>query len=234
MPHNLVDKVRLFCLKHRLVESGNSILLAVSGGLDSVVMLDVFVKLRAVFELKLAVLHVNHSIRGGESDKDEQFVIEIAQTRGLKLYNKRVNVPACCKANKSSLEEGARELRYKVYVRVLSESGYLKVATAHTANDQAETVIDHLLRGSGIRGMRGILPKRDSYIRPMLDCRREEVESYALSHRIEYRNDASNSDLKFKRNRIRHQLIPVLMKHYNPGIVQTLNRTAGLFAEAES
>ena len=234
MIDSLVESVETYCREHQLISHDDRLVLAVSGGLDSVMLLHIFLQLQGLYSIDLAVLHVNHQIRGAAGDADEAFVAKLATKNKLPFYAKQVDVPAYRDQNKLSMEESARACRYRMFEETLAETGYDKLATAHTANDQAETVLDHLLRGSGIRGMRGILSHRDRYIRPLLNCKRDALLDCARQAGIDFRHDETNSDLSYKRNRIRHELLPALAKQYNPLIVDTLNRSAKLFSETES
>ncbi|MFQ5675846.1 MAG: tRNA lysidine(34) synthetase TilS [bacterium] len=230
----LVEKVTTFIKKKGLVGRGDKILLAVSGGLDSVAMLDIFFTIRKDFGLELAIAHIHHGIRDHEADEDYEFVKGLCDDYGLRFFGEHVNAKQYADSQKLSLEESARVLRYEVFDKLLACTGSEKVATAHTANDQAETVLDHLLRGSGVLGMRGIQARRDCYVRPLLSVTRGELESYARQKSLRYRQDRTNEDVYFRRNRIRKELIPYLMQYFNPNLVNTLNRTAEIFSESES
>ena len=152
----------------------------------------------------------------------------------MPFFSKKVDAREYAKIQKLSLEESARNLRYQFFEKILTETDYNLLATAHTADDQAETVLDRFLRGSGFLGMSGIPPKRAAYIRPLLEISRSQLEKYVEQNGLEYRVDASNQDLRFKRNRIRNELIPYLRKHFNPNIVDTINRNAQIFSENET
>lgn len=229
----LLERLAEQCHNERLVERGDKLLLAVSGGLDSVALLDLFFKLKDTFELELSVIHVHHGIRGEEADADLRFVQKLALRYGLRFYKKKVDAIKLTREQGLSLEEAARILRYQAFAGVLDETGYTKVATAHTANDQAETILDHLLRGSGHLGLSGMSRKREAYMRPLLKITREELRTYVNEHGLSYRQDSSNEDLRYKRNRIRKELIPYLEKYFNGNVIQTLNRTSEIFFENE-
>lgn len=216
-----------------MVAQDQKVVLAVSGGLDSVSMLALFFEIRGEFDLELYVLHLNHGLRGEESDGDQAFVEELAGQYQLPFFCKKVDTLTFKKKNKLSLEEAARKLRYEFFEETLSNVGADLLATAHTADDQAETVIDHFLRGSGLLGLAGMKIRRDFYIRPMLCFSRTELEEYINRKKLAFREDASNRDLNLKRNRIRHELIPYLKENFNPNIVATLNRGASIFRNTE-
>jgi len=230
----LLEKVTRFIQDNRLIVERDKILLAVSGGLDSVALLHIFSQLKSMLKLELAVAHVHHGIRGDEADEDFEFVKSLSGNIKLPFHSKKVDSKAFAKSQKYSLEESARILRYQAFEGFLTKSKYSRLATAHTANDQAETVIDHFLRGSGSLGMQGMQKTRGAYIRPLLELTREDLEQYAKENKLTFRQDSSNKDLKFRRNRIRRELIPYLKEHFNPNLVKTLNRTARIFSETES
>ncbi len=230
----LLEKVARFIQDNHLIAGHDKILLAVSGGLDSVALLDIFSRLKSELKLELAVVHVHHGIRGDEADEDLEFVKSLSKEYNLPFYKKKVAAKTFAKSKKLSLEESARILRYQAFEEFLTKSKFSKLATAHTANDQAETVMDHFLRGSGSLGMQGMQKKRGVFIRPLLELAREDLERYAEENKLTFREDSSNEDLKFRRNRIRRELIPYLEEHFNPNLIATLNRTARIFSETES
>ncbi len=231
---NLLEAFQQVLLKHELVERQDKILIAVSGGVDSAVLLDLFSHVQEKFELELQVIHINHGLRGSESDGDADFVMEFAKRYQLKCLQKRVDTRTYAISNKLSIEDSARILRYRFFDDMLRTTQFNKVATAHNADDQAETILDHLMRGSGIRGLAGIAVKRDHYIRPLLNLSRHEIEHYAAENKIKYRIDSSNWELKYKRNRIRHELIPYIKRQFNPKINQVLIRSGEIFRETEN
>ncbi len=234
MTQSIIDRLGQFIRNQKLLPADGRLLLAVSGGLDSVVLLSLFMHLRDDLGLTLGVVHVNHGIRGDEADADQLFVKKLAEHHHLPFFCTRVDAVAHSRSMKLSLEEAARNLRYDYFQAALTDSGFSCLATAHNANDQAETVLDHFLRGSGAAGLSGILSRRGPFIRPLLPFTRAELVSYASESRLEHREDASNRDLSIRRNRIRHQLIPLIQEHFNPGIMGTLNRSAAIFQQMES
>ena len=230
----LLEKVTRLIRDNQLITDRDKVLLAVSGGLDSVALLRIFSQLKGRFNLELAVVHVHHGIRGSAADEDLDFVKCLSHDFNLLFYSKKVNSKAFAKSQKLSPEESARILRYQAFEEFLQKLKFSKLATAHTASDQAETVLDHFLRGSGSLGLQGMQKKRGIYIRPLLELTREDLEQYVKENKLIFRHDSSNEDLKFRRNRIRHELIPYLKEHFNPNLVETLNRTACIFSETES
>ncbi len=230
----LAEKLLAVISREQFIREKSSCLLAVSGGLDSVVLLHLFSKLAVELKLQLGIVHVHHGIRGKEADEDLEFVRALAQKYALQFYAERVDVPAHAREKKVSLEDGARTLRYRFFEAILAKTRFDVLATAHHKNDQAETVIDHFLRGSGSAGLRGMLPKRNHFIRPLLDFTRAELHDYALSCELKFRVDSTNQDLRFRRNRIRRELLPYLQDNFNPNIIDTLFRMSVIFKETES
>ncbi len=230
----LLERFQRDVRARQLIRKKERVLLGVSGGLDSVVMLDLFVRSRAALGVELGVVHVHHGIRGPDADADAAFVRSLAHGHKVPFYLKRVDAQTLARQEKRSLEESARILRYRAFDETLAEAGFNKVATAHTANDQAETVIDHFLRGSGVAGLAGMAMQRDAYIRPLLGFTRDELEAYLSARNLRCRVDPSNLDLRFRRNRIRRELLPYLERKFNPALVTTLTRTAAIFQECEA
>lgn len=211
-----------------LLKPGDRVGVAVSGGADSVALLHALTELRTALGIIVSVLHFHHGIRGAAADADETFVAELAGRLGVKCELGRGDTPTHAKGSSQSLETAARELRYRFFESVLRSGAVDKIATAHTMDDQAETVLMRTLRGAGPRGLSGIHAERDAgrFIRPMLRVRRREVEKYLRSLRQEWREDESNLERKHFRNQVRHDLIPVLERDFNPNVVDTLARNA--------
>jgi tRNA(Ile)-lysidine synthase len=219
----------------RRLGAAGGLVVAVSGGPDSVALLRA---LRDVREIgPLTVAHLNHQLRGQESDADEVFVRALCERWSLDCRAERLDVRAAAAAEGGNLEGVARRLRYEWLARVAREAGTGWVATGHTADDQAETVLHRLLRGAGLRGLRGIAPRRElvpgvALVRPLLSATRAEVMAYLDEIGQAYRQDASNLDPAFTRNRFRHHLLPLLAAEYNPEIVAVLTRLAEQAEEA--
>jgi tRNA(Ile)-lysidine synthase len=216
---------------------------AVSGGPDSVALLRALVELRVAADGPLIVAHLNHQLRGPESDGDEAFVAALHATlvtagaTGLQLRCQQIDVAGQARAEGDNLEKVARKVRYAWLAAVAREAGVRLVATAHTANDQAETVLHRLLRGTGLKGLRGIAARRTlaggiELVRPLLTTTRAEVLAYLEEMQQAHRHDPSNFDLARTRNRIRHELLPHLAECYNPAVVEALGRLARQAAEA--
>ncbi|MBO6117150.1 MAG: tRNA lysidine(34) synthetase TilS [Bacteroidales bacterium] len=184
----------------------DKILLAVSGGIDSMVMADLFRRLNCSY----AIAHCNFHLRGKESDRDEQFVSDYAAKNNILLFKQEFDTFAYMDENKKSLEMSARDLRYDWFKKIIDEHNFTCIATAHHSDDSAETFLINLLRGTGIAGLHGILPKSGKIIRPMLFTSRRKIVHYAQKHNILYVEDSTNKDNKFTRNKIRNEIVPVL------------------------
>lgn len=227
---DLLTQFKKIINEHQLIQKNDKILIAVSGGVDSVVLLDLLYRVRDEYYLILKIVHLNHCIRGKEADRDQKFVQQLARQYHLPISVKKVDVPKYVKNQKCSLEEGARILRYQFFYEQLQKSRFNYLAVGHNANDQAETILDHFLRGSGIRGLTGMKYSTRQIIRPLLALSRTKIETYAHQRGLKYVTDITNEEIKFKRNKIRHQLIPYLQTEFNPAIVNTLLRT-GIIAQ---
>ena len=236
--HELAQSALAYIRAHELIRAGDRVAVAVSGGADSVALLRLVLELRDELGIVLFVVHLNHQLRGAESDADEQFVRELANCHGLEITCESRDVKALATERKLSLEAAAREARYQFF-RSLLRSTVNRVATAHTLDDQAETVLLKLVRGAGTRGLAGIFPKfvvREvsplssgksgaTIVRPLLGTRRSQLRDYLCEIGQPWREDASNLDLRHTRNRIRHEILPKLERELNPSV-------AGVLAEA--
>jgi len=205
-------------------------LVAVSGGPDSVALLYGLFAIQSEFDLHLFVAHLNHKLRGAESDEDERFVKELADRLKLSFFSKKVNVKREAKKRKQNIEECAREIRYR-YLQGLSERIKAdKIATGHQADDQAETFLMRLLRGAGGGGLSGIPVKRGKIIRSLIQIKREEIEKFLKANKLHYRLDSSNYLTDYFRNKIRWSLLPEIKRKFNPKIVDALNRAADIIS----
>jgi tRNA(Ile)-lysidine synthase len=220
-------KLEKFVRCHHLVAPKQTVLLAVSGGIDSMVMLHIFSCLREQFDVRIALVHVNHQLRGDESMEDEQFVREMSAAYGISFCCERVDVVSYAEEHGLSKQIAARQLRYECFERVRQQANAQVVATAHHADDNAETVLLNILRGTGIHGLAGIPIRREigCIIRPLLFATRKEIEMYTMENGIKYRNDSSNMSLAYRRNLLRHSILPPLVKRV-PHIIETLNIVA--------
>lgn len=230
---DLLNRFNTFIRKQDLLKAGDRVLLAVSGGIDSVVLLDLCLRVRSWVDLTLAIAHVNHGLRGRLADRDEAFVRDLSRIQGLPFYSIKVNAKKYSKIQKLSPEEGAREVRFRFLESLLNRLEFDRLALGHQANDQAETILMNLLRGSGLRGLGGIRPKRDRIIHPLLFASRKEIESYAENQGLIFVDDASNRDRHFLRNKIRWDVIGKLEKLMGSRVVSSICRTGKLASETE-
>jgi tRNA(Ile)-lysidine synthase len=232
---SLLDRLERYCKEKSLLQRGDRIIVAVSGGVDSAVLLDLFSRLKNRYDLRLSVAHFNHQLRGKESEADEVFVRRLAKSHGCEFATDKADTAAYAKRQKTSIQEAARELRYRFLASLMKEDRTSRVATAHNANDNAETLLLNLCRGSGIRGLSGIPMYRPdlNLIRPLLFATRPEIEAYAKLNRLRYRTDSSNRKLHYRRNFIRRKILPLLQKSLNPDIIETLNRTSDISNRVE-
>lgn len=203
-------KVRNFIEEYHMVEKGDCVLAAVSGGADSLCMLLILMELSKELEIRLCAVHVEHGIRGRESDKDAEFVEKFCRSYQIPCKIFHCDAIEYARERNMSLEEGARELRYGYFQQAAGEFGADKTAVAHNQNDCAETMLFHLARGTGLRGLCGILPVRDKIIRPLLCVERQEIENYLAERNQSCCVDKTNEELLYTRNKIRHQVMPVL------------------------
>ncbi len=237
----LVQRVLQNLKVHQLVPRDGQILVGVSGGLDSMVLLAVLRQLAAKHEWRLTVAHAHHQLRGSEADADERLVVETARSYGLSVVVERLPVREVRRQTRESLEMAARRLRHQFFARSAERAGIGTIALAHQADDQAELVLLRLLRGSGGEGLGGMewsdpSPAHHDFrlIRPFLDLTKAELQEFATRAQISFREDSSNQDPSILRNRIRHEVLPWLQQKFNPALVRVLGRTAQVVgAEAD-
>ncbi len=234
MPVPLRLGVQAACRRWRMFAPGSRALVAVSGGPDSVALLHVLHELAGTLEIGLGVAHLNHGIRGASADRDEEFVRQLARRLGLPLHLARRDVPRRAETARMSIEEAARAERYALLTETANSEGYARIATGHTADDQAETVLLALLRGSGITGLGGMPPVLGQVARPLIESTRADVLAYLAGRGADYCHDETNDDLTYTRNRVRHMLLPMLEREFNPNIRATLARNALLVQEEDA
>ena len=229
----LAQRVLRFIQKERLISTPSCLLVAVSGGSDSVCLLHILAELREKLGITLHIAHLNHKLRGAESEADARYVSELAHRLGIPVTTEERDVKAHQARQHISLEEAAREVRYTFLSQVAQAIGAEEAAAGHTADDHTETILMHLVRGTGIKGLQGLKPRTQwqlagnsvTIVRPLLQISREETAEYCRQHHLAPRIDTSNLSLSPLRNRIRHQLLP-LLKSYNPQVAEALQRTA--------
>jgi tRNA(Ile)-lysidine synthase len=224
MVPEMLQKFKKFVADNNLIKPGDRILLAVSGGIDSMVMTHLF----NLTGNEFAIAHCNFSLRAAESDLDEDMVSKYAAEHSIELFSTRFETKAYARENGLSVQMAARELRYRWFEQIRKEHGYDSIAIAHNLNDNIETLMINLIRGTGVAGLTGMKTEVNNIIRPMLFATRNEIIYYCNRNMIKYREDLSNADTKYLRNKIRHLIIP-LLREINPSVESTLNETAERF-----
>jgi tRNA(Ile)-lysidine synthase len=234
MQGNLAQRVLRGIERQRMLRPGDRVGVAVSGGGDSVALLRLLEDLRLQLGVHLSVLHFNHQLRGADSDADEQFVAALAAQRGLAFIADRADVAAVARQRGWNLEDAARRLRYEFFRSAMEGNRLTRVAVAHSADDQAETVLARLVRGTGPAGLAAIYPVKGRVIRPLLDIRREELRGYLQAIGQGWREDQSNRDMQRLRARLRHEILPTLERELQPSVVAHLCRLAEFSREDEA
>lgn len=234
MSDALLQKVQETIDRHRMLTAGETVVIGVSGGVDSMVLLSLFLGLRRRYRLSLHVAHLDHGLRGSESADAASFVARHCEAHGLPATITTADGAMLRSRSGGSLQNAARTLRYRFIEQVADGRGATKIAIGHHRDDQAETVLMNLLRGSGKRGLGGIPPVRGRIIRPLIECSREEIEAYARRREVPHVEDSSNHLLSYRRNRIRLQLLPELAKGYNPRVADALASAAAIFAAEDA
>jgi len=218
--------------KFKLIQRGDSIVVGVSGGPDSIALLHLLWSIRDEYNLKLHVVHLNHMLRGKEAEEDAKYVEEFCGNLGIKSFIFSRDVSKYSKEKGITFEEGGRELRYKLFYEIAKKTNSNKIAIAQNSNDQAETVLMRLMRGSGLEGLAAINYIRDDMIiRPLLDITRSEIEGYCEANNLNPRIDKTNLESIYTRNKIRLELIPYIQKNFNPNIIETLCRTSNILRD---
>ncbi|MFN0276871.1 MAG: tRNA lysidine(34) synthetase TilS [Chitinophagales bacterium] len=225
----LIEKFKEFILEKKLLKKDEPVLLAFSGGIDSMVMTQLF----HLCEYKFGIAHCNFQLRGSESDGDEAFAAHIAAHYNIPFYSMRFNTKKHQIENKLSLEEAARNLRYSWLEETRKTFHYAYIATAHHLNDSIETILLNLTKGTGIRGLQGIPSKNQNIIRPLLFSEKEEIKQFCEEHKLTYRTDTTNQSDDFQRNKIRNHVIPVL-KEINPALEQTFAKNIRHFTQTNA
>ncbi|MDH4222052.1 MAG: tRNA lysidine(34) synthetase TilS [candidate division Zixibacteria bacterium] len=230
----MLNKFKETLNRWKMLQKKDRVLVACSGGPDSIALLYLLNQIKGEYKLKLHVAHVNHKLRGRESDEEENFVRELARKLNLQYYTKSFDIKKIAKLKKLSVEECARKVRYDFFNKLACRIKASKIALGHTADDQAETVLMRLIRGAGSLGLCGMSPVSGRIIRPLLDFKKENIEKYLRENKLAFRIDSSNLRKDYLRNRIRLELLPYLRENYNPRIVETLTRTASVLSSQEN
>ena len=221
----IFDKVLSTINKHNLIQKGDKIVLGLSGGPDSVCLLHVLNRLKKDFNIEIYASHLNHQIRGIEAQKDALYVSKLCEDMGIIFFVKSINVPKYCENEGLSLEEGARKLRYEMFYEIKDKIKANKIAIGHNLNDQAETVMMRIMRGTGLKGLKGIDYIRDNcIIRPILDVERNEIEEYCEAYNLNPRIDKTNLENIYTRNKIRLDLLPYMKDNFNSNVIESIVR----------
>lgn len=227
----LEEKVLETIKKYKLIEEGDSIVVGVSGGPDSITLLDILIKLQKQIKFNIVVAHINHMIRA-DADDDQKYVEQYCKNNNIPFYLKKEKVEILAKNQKISTEEAGRNLRYEFFNLILEKTKSNKIATAHTKNDNVETVLMNIIRGTGTKGLKGIEIIRDNkYIRPLLEISRTEIEEYCKKNNLTPRIDSTNMENIYTRNKIRNLLIPYIQKEFNPNIIEAIDRLSQIATE---
>ena len=231
----VTEKIEETIKKYNLIEENDVVVVAVSGGPDSMCLLDNLIKLKDKLKIKeLVVAHLNHMIRQ-EAKSETEYVEKFCKDNNIKCHTKFVKVEEIAKNQKIGTEEAGRNARYEFFDEVMKKTNANKIAIAHNKKDNCETVLMHLMRGSGLSGLSGIKPySNKKYIRPLINCSREEIENYCKEQNLDPKFDKTNEDNDYTRNRIRNELIPYIEKNFNPNIIETVNRLSQVIDETES
>ena len=217
--------------KYNLIKANDKIVLGVSGGPDSLFMLNILNNLKEKLQIELVVAHINHMIRE-EADQEEEFVRQFCEKINIPFYSKRIEVEKYANNNKLGLEEAGRKIRYEFFEEICNTTGANKIAVAHNKNDKVETMIMHMLRGSGISGLQGIQAQTNNkIIRPIIEIERKDIEKYCEEQDLKPRIDKSNFDNTYTRNKIRNVVIPYIQEEFNPNFIETMTRLSEVITE---
>jgi len=228
----VIDGIKQTIEREKLITRGDKILVALSGGPDSVCLLHALKSLESTYGIRIYGAHLNHKIRGIEAQKDAMYAAKLCDKLEIPFFVKAIDVPEFAKIHKLTLEEAARKVRYNMLFEVKSKINADKIAVAHNLDDQAETVLMRLLRGSGIKGLKGMdYFREDGIIRPLMDVEKKDIIKYCENHELNPRIDHTNSEEEYTRNKIRLKLIPFIEKEFSHNIKETLSRTANILRE---
>lgn len=227
-------KVRDYIREHQMFQKGDRVVAAVSGGADSVCLLYLLVDLKDEFGIEISAAHLHHGIRGEEADRDADYVKELCKKLGVPCFVVQKEVPQYAKEHRISLEEAGRILRYQMLREEAKRCGGAKIAVAHHGDDQAETILHNLFRGSGLRGLGGMAPVNGDIVRPLLCCSRNEIEEYLEDKGVTYCEDSTNASVDYTRNKLRNIMIPMIVADVNQGAVGHILHTGETVAQADA
>lgn len=227
----IINKIRNTITENSLITAGDSILVGLSGGADSVCLTHALYSLKDELNITLYTAHLNHCIRGEEAERDEEFAKSFSNALGIKCFSEKLDIPKFAAENNLSEETAGRQARYNFFADLCRKFSIDKIATAHNKNDNAETLLMNFMRGSSLKGLCGIPAKRDNIIRPVLHLTRAEIERYCTENGLSYVTDSTNSETVYTRNKIRRELIPLIEDKFNPNFVSTITDNAVLTAD---
>lgn len=228
------EKVISTIEKYSMIEKGDGIVVGLSGGPDSTCLIHVLSTIRELYDLKLYAVHLNHMIRDEEALRDEEYSEGLAKKLDIPFFSKQIPVEEYARSERISTEEAGRLLRYQLFEEIARKTGAKKIALAHNMNDQAETMLMHFIRGSGLSGISGIRPLREGkYIRPIIACSREEIEEYCCINNLDPVIDSTNKEKIYTRNRVRLELIPYIKKYFNPNLVESLYKASEIIRDED-
>ncbi|MBM7557172.1 tRNA lysidine(34) synthetase TilS [Halanaerobacter jeridensis] len=225
----LLEVVKDTITKYQLLDTGDKVLVGVSGGLDSVALIHILKKLATDYDLELHIAHLDHQLRGADSAADAKFVEKIATQLNVPITSISRDVKNYQQENNLSLENAARQVRYDFFFNLLDDLNFDKLAVAHHANDQAETILMKFLRGAGLKGLGGIKPDQEKIIRPLIEVKKEELKQYCFNHDLKWRIDETNQQEICFRNKVRLNLLPQLIEEYNENLINNLNQMGQVF-----
>ncbi len=232
--NRIEQKFLSFVDEKKLIQKNDKILVALSGGPDSVFLLHLLLKYKKRYKIEIGAIHINHMIRGKSADEDEDFCKKLSLNLDVQLISVSCNVKLFAKKNKLSIEEAGRKVRYAEFDEALKKNNYNKLATAHNCSDNSETVLLNLIKGTGLKGISGIPSKRGYIIRPILNINKEDILNYLKNNGIEYRVDESNLSGDFERNYLRHNIIPLIKNKLNPDFENTILNSSEIFKNISS
>ena len=230
---DLLTKVKNTISKYQLLDSGDKVLVGVSGGPDSIALVHILKQVATEYNLQLHIAHLDHCLRGLESTADAEFVKQIASQLKIAITTVSRQVKNYQQQHNLSLEDAARQVRYDFFLDLLKELNFDKLALGHHANDQAETILMKFLRGSGLKGLGGMEPKKSQIIRPLIELKKEEIKQYCIDHNLKWRIDSTNQEKICLRNKVRLDLLPQLKEEYNQNLINNLNQMGQILRDED-